>query len=736
MSQIATSNLANILVPTKDDLNALVRGEPKLGAIPNPTPDLQSLTQVAQAMKTILEVREGRNGSKVDQNVTWRDLFTNGMMKISVNGEVYQSAYDSSVSVPTGGVANVTPPPAPAHLSASGALVSNILTWDKPIYSNHSYAKVFRASTDAIGTAVMIGTTQTDMYVDTVGSAATNYYWVKFVSTASIDGPFNGTSGTLSQTGNDPVVMLSLLTGDPSSSPYYGQFPFIVQKTPTVINGVSVPAGVYMRDAFIANGTISNAMIGNAAIDSAKIANAAITTAHIQNAAINDAQIGNVSADKIRTGTLAVDASISVGTTIEGKPALVFNGQGEVISNGVGGSKARFYSGNVEIYKNVPIVGVVKYKALSRVEVGVADNNVQVTIPGYFISQPKIIVSPFSIGLYKSAYSNQDQSLNCQAQSIVETPTGSMVWAFTPVATLTLSSNSGSTIVNQSSGVVSVGWTSSQYATSANCSSITPTVYLASNRGNGSSQYYYRSVRWRVEYLNAGSWVLGAWNTYNLGADAAASISTNAVFTFPSSAAWTFRIYYESFDTNATVFGATSYNYATDTVSNSTASGIVTSASTDMTNVTNTLSYTIGTYSTPSGWQVTGVSYSYTYNFYLSSSYSGGGASVTGPGLSQSISGAGTLGSSAMTVNNTATYSTGSWSAGINLTISAQGGGVSTNAQAKARIVNATASISRRQPVANSTTPQDQYRFDSYNYTLTSAQVLATGSLNWVAVGD
>lgn len=47
--------------------------------------------------------------------------------------------------------------------------------------------------------------------------------------------------------------------------------PFVVRTTATTINGVSVPAGVYIDDAYIANGTITNAKIGNAVIDSAKI---------------------------------------------------------------------------------------------------------------------------------------------------------------------------------------------------------------------------------------------------------------------------------------------------------------------------------------------------------------------------------------------------------------------------------------------------------------------------------
>ena len=68
--------------------------------------------------------------------------------------------------------------------------------------------------------------------------------------------------------------------------------PFVVQTTPTIINGVAVPAGVYMDTAYIKNGTISTAQIGNAAIDSAKIADAAIVEAKIGALAVTNAKIG------------------------------------------------------------------------------------------------------------------------------------------------------------------------------------------------------------------------------------------------------------------------------------------------------------------------------------------------------------------------------------------------------------------------------------------------------------
>jgi len=81
--------------------------------------------------------------------------------------------------------------------------------------------------------------------------------------------------------------------------------PFIVRTTPTTINGVSVPAGVYIKDAFIQNGSISNAKIGDAAIDNAKIAS--LSADKITAGTINADRIGanSISGDKLNTNLLA-----------------------------------------------------------------------------------------------------------------------------------------------------------------------------------------------------------------------------------------------------------------------------------------------------------------------------------------------------------------------------------------------------------------------------------------------
>lgn len=95
--------------------------------------------------------------------------------------------------------------------------------------------------------------------------------------------------------------------------------PFIVQATPTTINGVSVPAGVYMSDAYIRNGTITNAKIGNAAIDDAKIASlsadkiiagsldAARVT--IDNVTLDSYYDGSIGRNRLRIRDLGVDTA-------------------------------------------------------------------------------------------------------------------------------------------------------------------------------------------------------------------------------------------------------------------------------------------------------------------------------------------------------------------------------------------------------------------------------------------
>jgi hypothetical protein len=50
--------------------------------------------------------------------------------------------------------------------------------------------------------------------------------------------------------------------------------------------------------------------------------------------------------------------------------------------------------------------------------------------------------------------------------------------------------------------------------------------------------------------------------------------------------------------------------------------------------------------------------------------------------------------------------------------------------------LTADALITIRRPTPNSTTPANTFKFVDYTVSLAAAQVLATGTLNWMAIGD
>jgi len=522
--------------------------------------------------------------------------------------------------------------------------------------------------------------------------------------------------------------------------------PFSILTSSQTINGAVIQPGMYVDGAMIVNATVNNAQIANAAID--------------------DAKISSVTLAKIASGSLTVGQSISSSTQhdygsgmepdwrIDGNGTATFNTAvirgtvyatdgnftGEVNSYGVGGDRARLYYGNVEIYKAVPSVGTVLYKSLSRVEYGTANNNTLTTIPGYFKSQPKIIVSPNSMQFYKAANAAQDQSVVFSASAPVETSTGSMVWQFTPVAQLVLGASAATTVVNQSSSATTANsWTSSNYTTAANTTTITPTVTIASNRGDGGSQYVYRTVRWRVEYFNGTSWITGSWNTTALGADTAAQASNSAGFSFPSAGTWTFRIYCEAADTSPyAVFGAVTYDYSTATITHSGSASQ--SAYSGSSPASATLAYNNGTYTPTAPWTLDPANtystvYTYDYSISAGNSFYIGRAYVTDPNGTSYDTGSVRGGSqSGSSISKTKVSNT---NANLSFSLYAEGwSGSSGVSSAFVNALSAVTTVKLRKPQANSTTPSNTYTFGSYGYTLSTATTLATGTLNWIAIGD
>ena len=134
---------------------------------------------------------------------------------------------------------------------------------------------------DAIGSAASIGTSGAMTVTDSSGTSGEAYfYWIRFVSTGAIAGPFNKTEGTIASTVR-------------------------IQETDISEDAITTPklaAGSITADqAQLATASVVTAKIADANITTAKINDAAITTAKINDAAITTAKIGTAA-----VGTLSV----------------------------------------------------------------------------------------------------------------------------------------------------------------------------------------------------------------------------------------------------------------------------------------------------------------------------------------------------------------------------------------------------------------------------------------------
>lgn len=266
-----------------------LKKETTVPQIPEPTP--QNLLEVVRALKEVLEVREGVTGDPLDQLITIRDLYAMGGLPMSaVNHQLYARIpgfgllfMKAIVSISP----EYAPPPAPTNVSANGALANVLLTWDKAAYHGHSYTEVWRAASDDLGVAVLIGTTDSSVYADNIGvTGATRYYWIRHISRQNVPGPFNGTAGTSGSTG-------FVITADLQD---------------LLITAEKLASGAVIEDKIL-DGAVVTTKIADAAIVSAKIGTAAVGTAAIQNLAVTTALIADAAVVNAKIGNLAVDTA-------------------------------------------------------------------------------------------------------------------------------------------------------------------------------------------------------------------------------------------------------------------------------------------------------------------------------------------------------------------------------------------------------------------------------------------
>ncbi|MFM4984806.1 DUF1983 domain-containing protein [Aeromonas veronii] len=162
-----------------------------------------------------VELLTGQRGNKLDKAVTFRELNALGLATLRPGaGGIYVPGKNPDL-FPTG---VYDKPHAPVNVQASGAFHTVLVDWDGPTYRGHAHAEVWRAETDSLPAATLVGTTIANMFSDAIGKGAKFYYWVRFVNGKDDHGPFHGEHGVVAETSRDVQDILDELQGKIESS--------------------------------------------------------------------------------------------------------------------------------------------------------------------------------------------------------------------------------------------------------------------------------------------------------------------------------------------------------------------------------------------------------------------------------------------------------------------------------------------------------------------------------------
>jgi len=165
---------------------------------------LPSVTSdIPRDLRTFIDrLREIISGTGTNRLVSVQDLITGGIAGPGSNG---------TITPPT--TANIGTPPAPQNVTATGGIYNILIEWNSPTYFGHDYSEIYGGSTNVIGDAVQLAFVPGVNYADPIGPSQSRYYWVRFVNTLGVKGPFNSVSGTLGTTGPEVEHLLDTLTG-------------------------------------------------------------------------------------------------------------------------------------------------------------------------------------------------------------------------------------------------------------------------------------------------------------------------------------------------------------------------------------------------------------------------------------------------------------------------------------------------------------------------------------------
>lgn len=125
----------------------------------------------------------------------------------------------------SGGDGGLTPayPSAPTGLVVNGGFSVVELDWDAPVYYGHSLTQIWRCPEDNLSEAVQVGSTAANIYSDPIDPVYEGYYWIRFVNSDSVTGPYNASEGTYVKTQESTDDIINVINDTINDSPLIAQ---------------------------------------------------------------------------------------------------------------------------------------------------------------------------------------------------------------------------------------------------------------------------------------------------------------------------------------------------------------------------------------------------------------------------------------------------------------------------------------------------------------------------------
>lgn len=287
----------------------------------NDLPSEKATNHMARVRET-LQTMLGFRGDKLDRVLTLRDVVDSGLLEVRPGANIGSGAVPllpgQNLPQPEVYVPDLTPPPTPDSLTATGAISHVLVTVPAATYSQghgHLRTRLYGVSPTALNpNPVFSDAVEVGQFDGTVWAMASNpsttwRLWAKWESKDNVlsASPAGGTNGVAVTTGQDVTKMVQAMTGPGN--------PFTILTAPVTIDGFNYPAGTYSVRSFIIDAQITNAKIANLAVDNAKIA--------------------NLSADKLTAGSIAVGQHIQSTGYVANTSGWRINGDGTAELSGV-----------------------------------------------------------------------------------------------------------------------------------------------------------------------------------------------------------------------------------------------------------------------------------------------------------------------------------------------------------------------------------------------------------------